>query len=177
MMSNDALRAKSLHVQRLRSQNALLASEVILLEQRLDSVQKDRESIPTGRGLDYISVRKYQGIKLKRALAYIRKGYLDPGIIRDLSDAALFGYRDAALVLAEIGLKSKIGDAKKRNREALIWLLFALSLSKEPLARASAALDDVKGKMSQAEIEDAQQAEQRMERVAGELQQNPYLEI
>jgi hypothetical protein len=113
----------------LRAEKSNLERELKLQQQQLEAIttrsEQQQSSFPRS-AID--AVARYARKKGVLAARAIRDGQGDPGHIRDLADAAVFGSSLAATTLAEITLATKTINTSKQQIEAHAWLRLAALL-------------------------------------------------
>ena len=163
--SKETLEIRQAMLDALRAERDLLERELQLqkqvLEQAKGEVNTSRETSSPPRSLLQLSNYTLdRGILAARA---IRDGYGDPGHVRDLADAAVFGSSTAAIALAELTLATKTGDPQRQLVEAHAWLSLASML--EPRDKALAERTQViRRKLSNKGLEDSHHLLQSMAR-------------
>jgi len=148
-VSRDGLSLRHSLLSRLRSERSNLTKELRLqkatlaeLERRAAEAAALPEKSPVAGETAIAAISRYARKRGTLAARAISEGHGDPGHVRDLSDAAVFGSVPAALALAELTLVAKGADPAKQRVQAFGWFSLAklLAPKDEAIAKRAAAV-------------------------------------
>lgn len=148
-----------------RNQIELLKQRVLTATMNLEARKKTLEAMKASRiktpqpapatrrqVSPYEAVAQYARKKGFLGAVAIREGRGDPGHVRDIGDAALFGSALAATVMADLALNAVTEDKERQQAEGLAWLDLAAQLDRANDGLKQRA-EDLRSRMSQDAIQ------------------------
>jgi hypothetical protein len=175
--NKEKLVAKRTQISRLGHTLAALRLNLKTAEIRLETLKKRKEK-STHRVIEtsastHAAIARFLANNARLAAREIGSGKGDRGRIRDLVKAALFGDKDAAVLLGETTLSASKGTRENEgSMEALAWFKFAAFLEETDNLRSR--VDKMEREMTDDDIAEARTTLDRLKLAFQALKADPF---